>query len=103
MRFYSFFGLAREQRAETPDHLSVELEFMQDYPTHLEAVVGDDDEQRRPKAGRSMISSTGICCVLSVACVAPLAATARPAWCWSRTAWRVHPVRDTAMSEGMHG
>lgn len=46
MRFYSFFGLAREQRAETPDHLSVELEFMH-YLTHLEGVAGDDDEQRR--------------------------------------------------------
>ena len=28
MRFYGFFGLGRGERAEMPDHLSVELEFM---------------------------------------------------------------------------
>lgn len=28
MRFYGFFGLGREEGAEMPDHLSVELEFM---------------------------------------------------------------------------
>ncbi|MBD5802244.1 Selenate reductase assembly chaperone protein [Azoarcus sp. Aa7] len=28
MRFYGFFGLGRDEHAEMPDHLSVELEFM---------------------------------------------------------------------------
>jgi DMSO reductase family type II enzyme chaperone len=28
VRFYGHFGLAREQRSELPDHLTVELEFM---------------------------------------------------------------------------
>lgn len=34
-RFYGFFGLKRAEGAEMPDHLSVELEFMQ-FLTHLE-------------------------------------------------------------------
>ena len=37
MRFYEFFGLARGEGAEMPDHLSVELEFMH-YMTHLESL-----------------------------------------------------------------
>lgn len=36
MRFYAFFGLARGEGAEMPDHLSVELEFMH-FLTHLES------------------------------------------------------------------
>jgi nitrate reductase assembly molybdenum cofactor insertion protein NarJ len=28
VRFYGHFGLAREERAELPDHVTVELEFM---------------------------------------------------------------------------
>lgn len=36
MRFYSFFGLSRGEKAEMPDHLSVELEFMH-FLTHLES------------------------------------------------------------------
>ncbi|PKO89849.1 MAG: hypothetical protein CVU18_02845 [Betaproteobacteria bacterium HGW-Betaproteobacteria-12] len=40
MRFYTFFGLEREEGAEMPDHLSVELEFMH-YLTHLESQVAD--------------------------------------------------------------
>jgi len=36
MRFYGFFGLAREERAEMPDHLSVEFQFMH-FLTHLES------------------------------------------------------------------
>jgi DMSO reductase family type II enzyme chaperone len=28
LRFYGHFGLAREERAELPDHITVELEFM---------------------------------------------------------------------------
>jgi DMSO reductase family type II enzyme chaperone len=35
-RFYEFFGLSRGQGTETPDHISVELEFMH-YLTHLES------------------------------------------------------------------
>ena len=35
-RFYGFFGLARNDTAEMPDHLSVELEFLH-YLTHIEA------------------------------------------------------------------
>jgi DMSO reductase family type II enzyme chaperone len=35
-RFYEFFGLGRDQGAETPDHISVELEFMH-FLTHLES------------------------------------------------------------------
>jgi len=36
MRFYGFFGLGRGERAEMPDHLSVELEFMH-FLTHQES------------------------------------------------------------------
>ncbi|MBS0370498.1 MAG: molecular chaperone TorD family protein [Proteobacteria bacterium] len=43
MRFYTFFGLEREEGAEMPDHLSVELEFMH-FLTHLESQLAD-----RPK------------------------------------------------------
>lgn len=43
MRFYSFFGLEREEGAEMPDHLSVELEFMH-FLTHLESQAADDPE-----------------------------------------------------------
>ena len=43
-RFYSFFGLGRRERAELPDHLSVELEFMH-YLTHLEAEQVQDAEE----------------------------------------------------------
>lgn len=39
-RFYEFFGLARKETAEMPDHLSVELEFLH-YLTHLEAEAID--------------------------------------------------------------
>lgn len=35
-RFYEFFGLARSENAELPDHLAVELEFMH-YLTYLES------------------------------------------------------------------
>ncbi|MBK6658322.1 MAG: molecular chaperone TorD family protein [Proteobacteria bacterium] len=41
MRFYDYFGLRRDERAELPDHLAVELEFMH-YLTHLESRVADD-------------------------------------------------------------
>src|SRR5690242_14095299 len=34
IRFYEFFGLKRDEKAEMPDHLSVELEFMH-FLTHL--------------------------------------------------------------------
>lgn len=44
MRFYAFFGLARAEDAEMPDHLSVELEFMH-YLTHLEAVTEGTPEE----------------------------------------------------------
>jgi len=44
-RFYSFFGLGRSERAELPDHLSVELEFMH-YLTHLEAEQAQDEVER---------------------------------------------------------
>lgn len=43
VRFYEFFGLARGEAAEMPDHLSVELEFMH-FLTHLESRVGDEPE-----------------------------------------------------------
>lgn len=43
MRFYTFFGLEREEGAEMPDHLSVELEFMH-FLTHLETQVADSPE-----------------------------------------------------------
>lgn len=43
MRFYTFFGLEREEGAEMPDHLSVELEFMH-FLTHLETQVADRPE-----------------------------------------------------------
>ena len=43
-RFYAFFGLGRSERAELPDHLSVELEFMH-YLTHLEAEQAQDPEE----------------------------------------------------------
>ena len=43
MRFYAFFGLKRDEHAEMPDHLSVELEFMH-YLTHLEDQVTDQPE-----------------------------------------------------------
>lgn len=36
MRFYSFFGLKRDERAAMPDHLSVELQFMH-FLAHLES------------------------------------------------------------------
>lgn len=36
MRFYAFFGLGREERAEMPDHLSVEFQFMH-FLAHLES------------------------------------------------------------------
>ncbi|MBK6657501.1 MAG: molecular chaperone TorD family protein [Proteobacteria bacterium] len=43
LRFYAFFGLSRNTRAELPDHLSVELEFMH-YLAYLEANArGDAD------------------------------------------------------------
>jgi DMSO reductase family type II enzyme chaperone len=45
MRFYTFFGLARADDAEMPDHLSVELEFMH-YLTHLESDPTLTDEAR---------------------------------------------------------
>ena len=40
VRFYEFFGLARGDAAEMPDHLSVELEFMH-FLTHLESRAAD--------------------------------------------------------------
>lgn len=43
MRFYTFFGLEREEGAEMPDHLSVELEFMH-FLTHLESQVAGNPE-----------------------------------------------------------
>lgn len=49
MRFYSFFGLARSEGAEMPDHLSVELEFMH-YLTHLESQAA----QQPPEALASL-------------------------------------------------
>ena len=44
MRFYEFFGLARGEGAEMPDHMSVELEFMH-YLTHLESQVEGQPEE----------------------------------------------------------
>lgn len=43
MRFYAFFGLGREERAEMPDHLSVELEFMH-FLAHLESRSADEPQ-----------------------------------------------------------
>ena len=43
-RFYAFFGLGRSERAELPDHLSVELEFMH-YLTHLEGEQAQDEDE----------------------------------------------------------
>lgn len=43
MRFYELFGLKRGEKAEMPDHLSVELEFMH-FLTHLESQVEDQPE-----------------------------------------------------------
>lgn len=42
-RFYEFFGLKRDESAEMPDHVSVELEFMH-FLTHLESNVADRPE-----------------------------------------------------------
>jgi len=43
-RFYEYFGLGRDKNAETPDHISVELEFMH-FLTHLECkAAGRTDE-----------------------------------------------------------
>ncbi len=44
-RFYEFFGLGREQSAELPDHLSVELEFMH-YLSYLEVQESTDAQAR---------------------------------------------------------
>lgn len=44
VRFYEFFGLGRGEGVEMPDHLSVELEFMQ-YLTHLEASASDRPDE----------------------------------------------------------
>ncbi|EPZ16267.1 hypothetical protein M622_13645 [Thauera terpenica 58Eu] len=43
MRFYGFFGLGREERAEMPDHLSVEFQFMH-FLAHLESRSAGDAE-----------------------------------------------------------
>ncbi len=43
MRFYEFFGLKRDENAEMPDHLGVELEFMH-FLTHLESPVADQPD-----------------------------------------------------------
>lgn len=44
LRFYGHFGLARGERAELPDHLTVELEFMHFlcWLEHAAASRGDD-------------------------------------------------------------
>ncbi len=57
VRFYEFFGLARGEGAEMPDHLSVELEFMQ-FMTHLESQVTDrpDDVASIRRAQRDFIT-----------------------------------------------
>lgn len=43
MRFYGFFGLARDEHAEMPDHLSVELEFMH-FLTHQQECAAGQPE-----------------------------------------------------------
>ncbi|MEH6581173.1 MAG: molecular chaperone TorD family protein [Halioglobus sp.] len=44
-RFYEFFGLGRDQSADLPDHLSVELEFMH-FLSYLEVQESTDVKAR---------------------------------------------------------
>jgi len=45
MRFYGFFGLSRDESAEMPDHLSVELQFMH-FLNYQESRSADSPEAR---------------------------------------------------------
>ncbi|MDP6183793.1 MAG: molecular chaperone TorD family protein [Gammaproteobacteria bacterium] len=55
-RFYEFFGLKRDHRAELPDHLTVELEFMH-YLSFREAHVagGEQAKESLVKAQRDFV------------------------------------------------
>ncbi|WP_018990722.1 molecular chaperone TorD family protein [Aromatoleum toluclasticum] len=57
MRFYGFFGLGRDERAEMPDHLSVELEFMH-FLTHQQECSAGQPEARESllRAQRDFLS-----------------------------------------------
>lgn len=46
MRFYSYFGLGRNEAGEMPDHICVELEFMH-FLNYQESAVGDDASARQ--------------------------------------------------------
>lgn len=57
VRFYAFFGLVRDEGAELPDHVTVELEFMH-FLTYLEAkgLQRDDDVGALRRAQHDFLS-----------------------------------------------